>query len=489
LDNKQDSWRWWLGRLDLGMACLAEFPVLMQKMDSTSEDLIFNFLEAALQHSHMKVRQTALQLLLISFRICSSQPNGNLKIATFTAQLKPALRRDIEKRLEYVDSLDKYDKLGYKKDLCFDDIAEVKTSSSPVKPERVVERQEETDKGENGQMLFGIPVEEYFAEPSQELKQIRKGEEADRETIENDSSNSLFFFEPSTPHNSNLNLDCLIKMEKNYKHGTHWKKGPMLGCGAFSTCFSGFDLTTGSLIAVKQVHLIRNSFSQESKLIDEICAEIKIMEKLDHPNIVRYLNCELEENHLNIFLEYVAGGSISSLISKFGPFPQAVIKRYLKQILMGLSYLHSEGILHRDIKGANILVDGNGTIKLADFGASAKLKNLSTLTGEFKSVRGTPAFMAPEVIRGEGYGRKSDIWSLGAVALEMATGLPPWVEGKDDLANNPFAIMYRIASTKSLPKIPSFLSHEAVDFITLCLKRDQDERPNASELLDHPFLK
>jgi len=75
------------------------------------------------------------------------------------------------------------------------------------------------------------------------------------------------------------------------------------------------------------------------------------MKQLNHPNIVRYYNCDLEENHLNIFLECVSGGSISSLLSKFGPFPEPVIQRYLHQILLGLEYLHQNGILHRDIKG------------------------------------------------------------------------------------------------------------------------------------------
>lgn len=156
-------------------------------------------------------------------------------------------------------------------------------------------------------------------------------------------------------------------------------------------------------------------------------------------------------------------------------------------MVSGLTYLHSQGILHRDLKGANILVDGNGTVKLADFGASTRLLHLATQKGEIKSLRGTPAFMAPEVIRGEGYGRKSDIWSIGAVAVEMATGTPPWVESKEDLSN-PFAIMYRIASSPAPPRLPSELSPPARDFIGLCLRRRPEDRPVACELLEHPFL-
>ena len=98
------------------------------------------------------------------------------------------------------------------------------------------------------------------------------------------------------------------------------------------------------------------------------------MRGLNHENIVQYKGTSFEENHLNIFLEYVPGGSISSLLAKFGGFSESVIKVYTRQILSGLEYLHRHHIIHRDIKGANILVDNNGIIKLADFGASKKLQ-------------------------------------------------------------------------------------------------------------------
>jgi len=297
-----------------------------------------------------------------------------------------------------------------------------------------------------------------------------------------------FFFYDEERSLSSTSLDNVRQVQGNYKLGVHWRKGAVLGTGAFATCYAGFDLTLGSLIAVKQVHLIRNSSLEEERLISEVCEEIRLTRKLQHPNIVRYLTCELEDNHLNIVLEHVAGGSIASLLSKYGPFPEVVIKRYLKQMVAGLTYLHAEGILHRDLKGANVLVDSDGTVKVADFGASARLKSLTTFTGEFKCLKGTPAFMAPEVIRGESYGRKSDVWSLGAVVVEMATGSPPWVESKEDLSN-PFAIMYRIASSTELPKLPGSLSAEARDFVLLCMRRDQEERPAAAELVDHPFLR
>lgn len=152
-----------------------------------------------------------------------------------------------------------------------------------------------------------------------------------------------------------------------------------------------------------------------------------MMRNLLHENIVQYYGTSIEDNHLNIFLEYVPGGSISSLLNKFGGFSESVVRVYTRQILSGLAYLHQHQIIHRgilkskffspfeDIKGANILVDNNGTVKLADFGASKKLEgnffvllmeqDLINATMGFRSLAGTPYYMAPEVIKQSGHGR------------------------------------------------------------------------------------
>jgi mitogen-activated protein kinase kinase kinase ANP1 len=129
-------------------------------------------------------------------------------------------------------------------------------------------------------------------------------------------------------------------------------------------------------------------------------AEVALMRKLEHPNIVRYLGTSRDDEMLNIFMEYVPGGSISSLISRFGKFSETVVRVYTKQILAGLVYLHEHQIIHRDVKGANILVDNAGRVKLADFGASmeAILSNSSNGDRALRSMKGTPFYMAPEGI-------------------------------------------------------------------------------------------
>ncbi|XP_073366437.1 mitogen-activated protein kinase kinase kinase ANP1 isoform X9 [Aegilops tauschii subsp. strangulata] len=113
--------------------------------------------------------------------------------------------------------------------------------------------------------------------------------------------------------------------------------------------------------------------------IRELEEEVKLLKNLSHPNIMRYLGTVREEDTLNILLEFVPGGSIQSLLGKLGSFPEAVVRKYTRQILQGLEYLHSNAIIHRDIKGANILVDNKGCIKLANFGASKQVAKLGLM--------------------------------------------------------------------------------------------------------------
>ncbi|CAJ1977251.1 unnamed protein product [Sphenostylis stenocarpa] len=274
-----------------------------------------------------------------------------------------------------------------------------------------------------------------------------------------------------------------------------WRKGQLIGSGAFGHVYMGMNLDSGELIAIKQVLIapgsaykgntqLRGSVSSGHYVdecqanIRELEEEVKLLKNLKHPNIVRYLGTAREENSLNILLEFVPGGSISSLLGKFGSFPESVIRMYTKQLLLGLEYLHNNGIIHRDIKGANILVDNKGCIKLADFGASKKVVELATINGA-KSMKGTPHWMSPEVILQTGHTISTDIWSVACTVIEMATGKPPWSQQYPQEVS---AIFY-IGTTKSHPPIPEHLSPEAKDFLLKCFHKEPDLRPSASELL------
>ncbi|CAK7326992.1 unnamed protein product [Dovyalis caffra] len=263
-----------------------------------------------------------------------------------------------------------------------------------------------------------------------------------------------------------------------------WRRGELIGCGAFGRVYMGMNLDSGELLAVKQVLIAASSASKEKTQahIRELEEEVKLLKNLSHSNIVRYLGTAREDDSLNILLEFVPGGSISSLLGKFGSFPESVIRMYTKQLLLGLEYLHSNGIMHRDIKGANILVDNKGCIKLADFGASKKVVELATINGA-KSMKGTPYWMAPEVILQTGHSFSADIWSVGCTVIEMATGKPPWSQQYQEVA-----ALFHIGTTKSHPPIPEHLSIEAKDFLLKCLQEVPNLRPVASELLQHPFV-
>ncbi|KAH1091391.1 hypothetical protein J1N35_018648 [Gossypium stocksii] len=276
---------------------------------------------------------------------------------------------------------------------------------------------------------------------------------------------------------------ALPSVKKRDAPTIRWRKGELIGCGAFGRVYMGMNLDSGELLAVKQVLIAANATKEKTQAhIRELEEEVKLLQNLSHPNIVRYLGTAREDDSLNILLEFVPGGSISSLLGKFGSFPESVIRMYTKQLLLGLEYLHKNRIVHRDIKGANILVDNKGCIKLADFGASKKVVELATINGA-KSMKGTPYWMAPEVILQTGHSFSADIWSVGCTVIEMATGKPPWSQQYQEVA-----ALFHIGTTKSHPPIPEHLSPEAKDLLLKCLQKEPGLRPSASDLLQHPFV-
>ncbi|CAO2628737.1 Mitogen-activated protein kinase kinase kinase 4 [Lemmus lemmus] len=223
----------------------------------------------------------------------------------------------------------------------------------------------------------------------------------------------------------------------------------------------------------------------DHKTIKETADELKIFEGIKHPNLVRYFGVELHREEMYIFMEYCDEGTLEE-VSRLG-LQEHVIRLYSKQITVAINVLHDHGIVHRDIKGANIFLTSSGLIKLGDFGCSVKLKNnTQTMPGEVNSTLGTAAYMAPEVItraKGEGHGRAADIWSLGCVVIEMVTGKRPWHEYEHN-----FQIMYKVGMGHK-PPIPERLSPEGKDFLSHCLESDPKMRWTASQLLDHAFVK
>ncbi|OIW19983.1 hypothetical protein TanjilG_31860 [Lupinus angustifolius] len=286
---------------------------------------------------------------------------------------------------------------------------------------------------------------------------------------------------PSSPTSpsSLSNTRANGQLENNISNRGKWKKGKLLGRGTFGHVYQGFHSESGQMCAIKEVRAVCDDQSSK-ECLKQLNQEIHLLSQLSHPNIVQYYGSDLGEESLSVYLEFVSGGSIHKLLNEYGPFGEPVIQNYTRQIVSGLSYLHGRNTVHRDIKGANILVDPNGEIKLADFGM-AKHINSSTSVLSFK---GSPYWMAPEVVMNtHGYRLPVDIWSLGCTILEMATSNPPWSQYEG------VAAIFKIGNSKDMPEIPEHLSNDAKNFIKLCLLRDPSARPTAQMLLDHPFIR
>ena len=263
-----------------------------------------------------------------------------------------------------------------------------------------------------------------------------------------------------------------------------WVKGEQIGQGAFGSVFVGLDEENADMIAVKEVQLVGLREHEAAALQKEIA----LMTGLHHPNIVRYLGTERCADSadaaaapgagvLRIFMEWVAGGSLVTVLQKFGTLPPRVVQLYTRQLLHGLLYLHENAIVHQDIKPANVLVSHAGVVKLADFGCARRLRRRDTSTtttpknaggggggggggdggGELvedtPAPQGTPFFMAPEVVMQKAQGTAADIYSAGGTVLQMVTGKPPW---KDVVGSgaNAMTILYTIAHARGPPPLP-----------------------------------
>jgi len=270
-----------------------------------------------------------------------------------------------------------------------------------------------------------------------------------------------------------------IEASMSISLGGGWRKGSPVGRGSFSTVYAALS-AEGVFFAVKETSIS----SACDKDLEKALVELDILKTLSHPNIIGCLGHQVVDGILQVFLELMGKGSVASTIKQYGPLTGNLLPMVTVQALQGLQYLHTRSpiVVHRDIKGANILIGRDlMEVKLADFGCS----KLSDVSQSLTTVGSIP-WMAPEVIlQQSGYGRKADIWSLGCTVLEMATGETPWGRGAFD--NFAFAILC-ISREGAVPPIPGDLEQSAQDFVALCTQREVDCRPSSSEALEHYFL-
>lgn len=263
-----------------------------------------------------------------------------------------------------------------------------------------------------------------------------------------------------------------------------WLKGKLLGRGTYGSVYEATNCETGALCAMKEVDLTPDD-PKSAECIKQLEQEIRVLRQLKHQNIVQYYGSEIMEDRFCIYLEYVHPGSINKYAREHGgAMTESIVRNFTRHIVSGLAYLHSTKTIHRDIKGANLLVDASGVVKLADFGLA---KHLSCCATDL-SLKGSPHWMAPEVM--QAVLRKDanpelalavDIWSLGCTVIEMFTGQPPWGELSGVQA------MFGVLNKS--PPIPEKLSSEGKDFLQCCFRRKPADRPSAMMLLEHAFLR
>lgn len=299
----------------------------------------------------------------------------------------------------------------------------------------------------------------------------------------------------------------LVKNSIQHNEANEYKLLSKIGHGAYGTVYKAQHLSTQQIVAIKIVEI------EEDEFIEDYMTEIDLLQNLSHKNIVKCLGFEKRQNknsktHIHtfnqqpycklfIFLEFCSQGSLRDMMSDKticpdGYIPENLCRNYIKQTLHGLKYLHEQGIIHRDIKCGNLLLTGkDNIIKLADFGISTKISytlktnNKTSNAGVAMTCIGSPNWMAPEILLGQGATTKSDIWSLGSTLVEMLTGQPPFYN-----LNNREAVCYAIVHDFFIfnKKDRQRLSSNCLIFAAYLFNKNIFQRPSAKQLLDGKFI-
>jgi serine/threonine protein kinase len=252
---------------------------------------------------------------------------------------------------------------------------------------------------------------------------------------------------------------------------TLWEKIRVLGKGTFSIVYEVLELKSGERLAAKEIKIAKSS----DKVMD-IDTEAEILRQLDHPNIIKYIGSFRQGNHMYILTELCSAASLADITKRHG-LSVHLAKRYFKQLVLAVQYLHKKNIIHRDIKPANIFISENNELKLGDFGLSTKVDS-----NEARSSRkiGTPAYMSPEAFNGQGYTLKSDIWSIGCCLYFLLCRKRAFDAPSLD------KICEKVIDGKV--EYPKEIDPSAKRLMQKCLSLDPKLRPSCEEILQDDFL-
>eukprot|EP00756_Hemistasia_phaeocysticola_P044521 Hpha_TRINITY_DN18328_c0_g1::TRINITY_DN18328_c0_g1_i1::g.158182::m.158182 len=296
---------------------------------------------------------------------------------------------------------------------------------------------------------------------------------------------------PKTPGDPPESPESPLK-QKRCNGKIQWLQGSELGRGSFGTVFMAMNSSSGQLLAVKQMSRPKGS----AAALEELSTEVSVMRRVRHINVVAYYGTELTQKHLNILMEFVPGGSLRGLLERFGAFSEPVVAVYGRQLLEGIGHLHGLGIVHRDIKASNVLVNDAGVIKLSDFGTSL----VDQFGGEGSSdpqsppqppaagpgqLVGTVLWLSPEVVRGGLHSWRSDVWAFGCTLLEMASAWLPWHPNK---FSNHLEVLLHIGRSETPPARPETLGPSLQEVLQLCFQIDYEARRPCAALRALPFF-
>ena len=317
---------------------------------------------------------------------------------------------------------------------------------------------------------------------TQNKRRISDGQMTFWPVTKNSSDNKESKFQETLPE-SKFNKE---QHSREFGNLIKWIKGPRLGFGVFGDVIKAMNKLNNEIFAVKRLSLFKNQDEYNKEAIDTLKSEINVLKQVDHQNIIQYIGAEIVKQDFWIYLEYASDGSLYDRYKAFGPFEEELIRKYTRQILRGLDYLHKKSILHQDLKWANVLLTNNSkVIKISDFGCARNIEKSMSCMDLFKSLKGTIPWMAPEVLKQKSTNCKADIWSLGCTIIEMAIGGNPW--GNHEIGNN-IEDLFKLADRYGHPDIPQNLSQKWQDFLQLCFSLDHRVRPSAEQLLKHRWL-